>query len=695
MKLLLIAGCFLIPCVLALPIGFVDEGVTSFTSPMTAAFVPNPRNNGKPMMIVASKEGIFNVLEDPDNSDIKVSVGDLASIMCTNGSRGIFGIAPHPSFVTNPYIFIYYTRITAGCPADAVTGARNRISRFRMNPSTLQIILSSELVLLENAPATYLHHDGGAMIIGNDNNIYVAIGDGGSIQRAQDLTYLNGKIVRLGLNGNAPAKNPFTIASGGKGVNCRLNGGRPPMGSPIGAVCEEIFAYGLRNPFRMGVDVNVKDRVRFAIADVGKDHWDEISYGGSDFRGRNYGWPIHEGPCVIDSYNNCPLQTGYQEPFYFFQYKPVGAAATGSVYVPAGVWPVRYKYFFVEHVEGLIVSLFDDRDGCRNCSPPRPPRRNETFHTYERIVDIFFAPYGNTQAMYYVSRKMGGQNIRRIRYIGGTNRAPIAAITVPKIVYNVNEVIALSGSNSSDPDGDPLRYFWNFGDGRTSTLPNPVISFDQMGPKTIELTVNDGRGLESNAFQIISVGKPPSGIIESPLEGTQFAVGDVMRLKGRGRDMNTLQFLDASRFFWEVQIRHAGHFHPFMTNRSGSDFDLFPAPAPEDLSASTNSHLQITMTVVDYNGLSTIIRRNVYPKRVKVNLDCNVQGLKLWVNDIEYTTPTTITAWQNQNLKLEAINQAPHVFLWWNVAGGPVTNFVVPPVGGTNPTIGIFAYFET
>ena len=634
-----------ISCVHALPIGFVDEGVTSFASPMAAAFVPNPRKSGQPMMIIVSKEGTFNVLENPDTSDVKLNAGNMQSIMCTNGSRGVLGIAPHPDFMTNPYIYVYYTRIADGCPADAISGTKNRLSRFRMNPMTLQIILESELVLLEDAPATYLHHDGGAMFIGNDRNIYLAIGDGGNIQQAQDLRSLNGKIIRLGLNGIVPPMNPFTATTGGKGVNCRQNGGRPPLNAAFDAVCEEIFAYGLRNPFRLGVDINTKDRVRFAIADVGKDHWDEINYGGTDYRGRNYGWPTYEGPCVIDRFDNCPRQIGYQEPFYYYRYRPVGGAATGSVFVPDGVWPEQFKYMFVEHVEGLIVNLIDDILGCRNCLPPRPARRNETFHKYERIVDIFFAPYQSTQAMYYVSRKAIGQNIRRIKYVDGSNSPPVAVISLSKTVFSVNEVIPLFGSNSSDPNGDFLTYFWDFGDGRSSTFMNPTVSYPQFGTMSIKLTVSDGKGLTAVAFQTISIGTPPSAIMESPADRSEFIVGEVIRLKGRGRDLNSMQFIDPSRIFWEVQIRHAGHFHPFMTNRSGNDFDLFPAPAPEDFTAATNSHLQFTMTVVDPNGLIRTIRRNVYPKKVLIDIGSNVPGLIVLVDGFVVTTPSTITAW--------------------------------------------------
>jgi glucose/arabinose dehydrogenase len=118
------------------------------------------------------------------------------------------------------------------------------------------------------------------MTFGVDGYLYITTGDGGLREPAysQDLTNLYGSVLRVDENGTAPETNPFTIASGGTGVPCGKSGtGRPPVGSADDAVCEEIFAYGLRNPFRLTMNPNSVDRVLYAIGDVGASVWEEIS----------------------------------------------------------------------------------------------------------------------------------------------------------------------------------------------------------------------------------------------------------------------------------------------------------------------------------------------------------------------------------------------------------------------------------
>jgi glucose/arabinose dehydrogenase len=178
---------------LAVPDGFVEEGLANITA-ITGAFAPNPRKNGKPMLLLSSKEGEINILEDPDNSDVRVKVADLSNIICSNGERGLQTILPHPNFMSNRFIFMYYTRLIANCPEDASNGPSNRLSRFTMSATSLAIDLSSEVVLLETPPALKRVHNGGAMAIGNDGLLYITTGDAGSREPAysQDLRNLWG-----------------------------------------------------------------------------------------------------------------------------------------------------------------------------------------------------------------------------------------------------------------------------------------------------------------------------------------------------------------------------------------------------------------------------------------------------------------------------------------------------------------------
>jgi glucose/arabinose dehydrogenase len=162
-----------------------------------------------------------------------------------------------------------------------------------MNQNTLKINMASEMVIMETPPAVRNFHNGGSMAIGNDGFLYITTGDSGSREPAysQDLANLYGKLIRLNLSGKSPPSNPFSRASNGVGVSCRRSKGRPPANSLPNATCEEIYAYGLRNPFRMAMDVNVKNKVRFVIGDVGGSYWEEINEAGTGYNGTNYGWP--------------------------------------------------------------------------------------------------------------------------------------------------------------------------------------------------------------------------------------------------------------------------------------------------------------------------------------------------------------------------------------------------------------------
>ena len=669
----------------AVPQGFVDEGVATLIA-TSGAFAPNPRNNGKPMLILSSKEGSMNVLENPDNSDSVYNVADFSPILCTNGPRGVYSIVPHPDFMINRFLFVYYTRIAPGCQESAALGPSHRLSRFTLNRLTLRIDLTSEVVFLETPPSPLILHDGGGMFIGKDRFIYLAIGDGGIPESSQDMRNLYGKLIRLDLFGNVPPLNPYTTALGGKSVPCRNNRGRPSVNAPIDAVCEEIFASGLRNPFRLGADPNtLLDTVRFAIGDVGSLLWEEINMGGTGYKGTNYGWTEYEGPCIKNKQDICPRQgVGRTEPFYYYVHSPLGGAVTGSVFVPRSYWPVQYKYMFVEFIEGKIVNLIDDPTyACRQCTPPRPGFRNETFHRHGKIVDVFFGPYQNTQAMYYISRDPG-ENIRRIRYTGNVNRAPSAVISATKTAASISEEIWFFGASSSDADNDLLTFRWSFGDGTTSTYMNPSKTYTRMGTFRVSLTVTDPQGLTHRVFQTIIIGVAPRAFFDSPTNNTQYAVGDRLLLRGRGYDALNRP-LDDSQLFWEVRLRHANHFHPFLERQAGNNFLLYPAPQPEDFMAATNSYLQVILTAVDANGIETRLQRDIFPKKVLLDVDTIPSGLRVIVGGFSLTTPITITSWQNHVLKFSVADQDKYVFDSWNVGGPRETSYLVlPPSNTTN-----------
>jgi PKD repeat protein len=686
--MLLIGWLFLflaIPCA-AVPSGFVDEGIADL--PVTkGAFAPNPRNGGKPMLLLSGKTGLINVLENPDTSSVSFQVADMSTLLCLNGPHGLYSIIAHPDFLSNGYIYMYYTRYVLNCPDDPVLGPRNRVSRFTMNPTTLQIDLNSEMLFFETLPSPEFLHDGGALLIGNDRTLYVTIGDGGANAFSSDKRNLYGKLLRFNLDGTVPSSNPYTVASGQPGVPCRA--GIPDASAPLTAVCEEIWAVGLRNPFRMGIDMN-SAQVRFAISDVGGSFWEDISYGGDAYKGTHYGWTKYEGPCKKDSLTSCPIQgPNYTEPFYYYPH-PVGggAAVTGAVFVPNGLWPTQYKMLYTDYVNGKLFNLVEDQNRtCRTCTPPVPGFRNDFFHQAENLVDLFFGPYMSTQALYYVQYTGGVQKIRRIRYTGSTNRAPVAVITVPKTQFALNEVIPFRGDNSTDPDGDAMTYLWDFGDGRTSTLTNPSISYSVNGQYHVTLTVKDSLSQSSQAqITVVAGNAPPTVVMNSPSGKNGFFVGQKLRLKGTATDSNG-NAIPAAQMFWKVQIKHNTHFHPFLEEVAGNDFDCIPAPSPEDFLAATTSFLIVYLTAYDQFGISTSIERNIKPKLVNIDLATVPSGLKVVVDYQEVTTPITITTWQAHNLTLLANDQGTNAFASWSIGGSRQTSYIAPTASTPNPKI--------
>jgi glucose/arabinose dehydrogenase len=164
---LLLGFIGLVHCI---PSGFVAEAITDIKS-ITGAFAPNPRKDGKPMLLLSSKFGQIFVLEDPDNSDDNFVVADFESQMCRNGERGLLSIRPHPDFILNRFIYMFYTRLRAGCVESATDGPWNRLSRFTMNETTLMIDYSTEVVLLETSPTLRNFHNGGNIAFGNDGKM--------------------------------------------------------------------------------------------------------------------------------------------------------------------------------------------------------------------------------------------------------------------------------------------------------------------------------------------------------------------------------------------------------------------------------------------------------------------------------------------------------------------------------------------
>ncbi len=263
--------------------------------------------------------------------------------------QGLLGLDFHPDFATQDpkYFYVNYT-YDPGAGLD-----RTRISRFTVSAGDDDIAdPMSEVVLLE-IEQDFSNHNGGDIHFGPDGYLYIGMGDGGSggdpNDRAQDLTSLLGKMLRIDVDG---------ATEGGEGVitGCGLVGNYGiPVDNPYvgdGNACDEIWAYGLRNPWRFSFD---RLRGDLIIGDVGQQTVEEIDFQPAPSAGgENYGWSCMEGN-NMPNYNSCdgnPLTA----PILSYTHSPDGNCSVTGGYVYRGgqVCGMGGTYFYGDYCSGRI-----------------------------------------------------------------------------------------------------------------------------------------------------------------------------------------------------------------------------------------------------------------------------------------------------------------------------------------------------
>jgi len=235
--------------------------------------------DGSGRLFVVEQAGRIRIIDgaavlDTDFLDIRSPVDS------TRNEQGLLGIAFHPAYATNGYFYVNYTHDPPGEGPDVT-----RISRFQVSVADPGVASPASEAILMTINQDASNHNGGDLHFGPDGYLYIALGDGGGSQdpnaRGQDLGTLLGKILRIDVDGAlpyaVPADNPFVDDAGAR---------------------DEIWAYGLRNPWRFSFDLATGD---LFIGDVGQGVVEEIDYQPADSSGgENYGWSCMEGDVVQD-----------------------------------------------------------------------------------------------------------------------------------------------------------------------------------------------------------------------------------------------------------------------------------------------------------------------------------------------------------------------------------------------------------
>jgi len=298
--------------------------------------VPNPR------WFVLRKSGQL-VVFDPDNAVSVSTFLNLSGVVRTASEGGLLGMAFHPDYPAVPEVFLYYTIDGPGS-----VNMRSVISRFILDDITSPGLGTVEQVIIV-VDQFADNHNGGEIAFGEDRLLYIGLGDGGGggdpRETAQDTTNLLGSMLRLDVVGtgadyNIPADNRFFGSA-----KCG------PTESNADD-CPEIYAWGLRNPWRWSFDPPTGD---LWLGDVGQGNWEEIDL---IVPRRNYGWDCREGAHEFES-SGC---TGpFEEPVAEYGHANGNVSITGGfVYRGSAIAGLQGRYVFADFASGRIWALEAD-----------------------------------------------------------------------------------------------------------------------------------------------------------------------------------------------------------------------------------------------------------------------------------------------------------------------------------------------
>ena len=444
--------------------GLTDALVATVPSPTAVEALPGGR-----VVVLEQDSGRIRLIDSTTGQLDPTPAAQLA--VCGGGERGLLGFTHDPTFSTSGRVYAFYTRTAPGAPGGCV----NRVSAFVMSGNRIDV--GSEQVLIDNISSVNGNHNAGDLDVGPDGFLYVSTGDaggdprgdsgtGGANDAALDLSLLNGKILRLDRFTGAPA--PGNPLSGAGTVAC---GSRGNTATTPTTQCQELYAWGLRNPYRFAFDPNSP---RFFVNDVGQGTREEINLGAA---GANYGWNLREGQCPRGQNPPCAgPPPGITDPILDYP-RSIGTFITAGAFVPNGTWPNQFVggYLFADGGRGQIW-LRDAAGGVDFGSPIL----TDAFG----LADMTFVNEPGGAALYYTLN--GSSQVRKLGFVlppspqtiqlQVTGVAGVPA-TADAVVLNMTAVNArAAGFATIYPCGQPRPDASNLNFTTGQTIPNLVIA---------------------------------------------------------------------------------------------------------------------------------------------------------------------------------------------------------------------------
>ncbi|QEY14656.1 hypothetical protein D0C16_00860 [Cellvibrio sp. KY-GH-1] len=330
------------------------------------------------------QSGIVVRFPNQSSANTLTTVLDIEDRVDFNDSEtGLLGIAFHPQFASNRYVYFYYMG------RNQSNGLESRVARYRFLANG-DIDKNSEFILLR-FDQPFSNHNGGQLAFGKDGFLYISAGDGGSggdpQQNGQNKNNLLGKILRIDVDSSSAEKN-----YGIPGDNPFASGG----GSP------EIWAYGLRNPWRFSFD---KETGELWAGDVGQGAWEEVNV---ITRGGNYGWGDMEGDTCYSGRPNCST-TNKIRPVLSISHNTGVCSIIGGFVYRGSQYPAAYgKYFYTDFCINTMQSITRTGENVNVASHGDVP------------VDIVSFAQDNQGELYAIGQRGAGSQIVKLQATGGS-----------------------------------------------------------------------------------------------------------------------------------------------------------------------------------------------------------------------------------------------------------------------------------
>jgi glucose/arabinose dehydrogenase/PKD repeat protein len=635
-----------------LPTGFTAQDIAPsgvWESITGLAFAPDGR------ILVIEKRGVVHIVEHGLKRPEPFL--DLETETLNNGDRGLLGIALDPRFSENHRVYLLYTVDPNGDGVDDDGPAFGRLTRYTASSSNLNVAdPSSRKVLIgetwtTGVPSLYNTHTIGCLRFGNDGSLLISTGDGAHAEvadaggkdptgfgpgrtdpiedigafRSQWIGSLAGKILRVDPEtADGLPTNPFYT------------------GNPKD-IASRVWAYGLRNPYRFTVrpGTGSLDPLQLhpgmlLIAEVGWRTWEEINV--CNNAGANFGWPCHEGPVVeatystlTPSHHGCTTMGTPTNPsaptdpiIYWHHTVPslssatglVGKASTAVTFYTGTAYPSQYwgAAFFGDYERGWIRAARIDANG-------QLLLVSDFATDGEAPVDLMSDPVSGD--LFYIS--ILRNKIWRIRY-GVSGVPPVAQAAASTTSGLAPLTVSFSSEGSNDPDGTPITFAWDFGDGAISTEANPVHTYSTPGLYSAFLLVEDRDGGQSSSvLQIEATGvnggnHPPVARILEPADTSKYYPRAPVFLKATATDADDP--LSSLSFTWEIALHHNTHVHPTWLVLTGPEVSFLPG----DHDDGTGIWLEVILHVRDPAGAVDVQRVSIFPDATPLVIDNGAPG---------------------------------------------------------------------